>query len=85
MEILDATLSLSGFISLTNPGGMEMIMLFAIILIVFGPKRLPQLARSIGKSITDFKKGLNDVKDEIEKAGDEQEKTDANKSSENKS
>ena len=84
MEISDATLSLSAF-GLANSGGWEWIGLFIIILVIFGPKRLPQLARSLGKSITDFKRGLNDVKDEIEKAGDEQDKAENNKSPENKS
>ncbi len=54
--------------ALSMPGGWEWIGLLLIVLIIFGPKRLPQLSRSIGKSIRDFKKGLNDVRDEIENA-----------------
>ncbi len=83
MEIQNTILSFSGFMSLSNSGSMELIVLLAIILIVFGPKRLPQLARSIGKSITDFKRGLNDVKYQIEKTSDESESVDAGKPTEN--
>ncbi|HPS00145.1 MAG TPA: twin-arginine translocase TatA/TatE family subunit [Candidatus Sumerlaeota bacterium] len=52
------------------PGGPELIVIFVIILLIFGPKQLPALSRSIGKAITDFKKGLNDIKDDIETAAD---------------
>lgn len=58
----------AGFFSLSNPGPMEILIVLAIILVVFGPKRLPALSRAIGKSIRDFKKGLQDVKDDIESA-----------------
>ena len=51
-----------------SPGWPEMVILLVLALIIFGPKRLPQLSRSIGRSIRDFKKGLSDVRDEIEKA-----------------
>ncbi|NQU42705.1 twin-arginine translocase TatA/TatE family subunit [bacterium] len=50
-----------------------MLLLFAVILIFFGPKRLPQLSRSIGKAIHDFKRGLSDMKDDIERAGEDEE------------
>jgi sec-independent protein translocase protein TatA len=53
------------------PGGPELIVIFVIILLIFGPKQLPALSRSIGKAITDFKKGLNDIKDDIETAGED--------------
>ncbi|MFW5870352.1 MAG: twin-arginine translocase TatA/TatE family subunit, partial [Candidatus Sumerlaeota bacterium] len=39
-----------------SPGWPEMVILLALALIIFGPKRLPQLSRSIGRSIRDFKK-----------------------------
>ena len=56
------------------PGGFEIVIVLAIVLIIFGPKRLPALSRAIGKSITDFKRGLNDVKQDIEDAGDDLER-----------
>ena len=47
------------------PGGIEWIVIALIGLLIFGG-RLPNVARSIGKSIVEFKRGLRDVKNEIE-------------------
>ena len=44
-------------------GMTEIIIVLVIVLILFGPKKLPQLARSIGKSINEYKKGLSGKKD----------------------
>jgi sec-independent protein translocase protein TatA len=49
------------------PGGFEWIIILIIALLIFG-KRLPGTMRSIGKGIVEFKKGLKDVKDEVDKA-----------------
>ncbi|MGB0715663.1 MAG: Sec-independent protein translocase subunit TatA/TatB [Phycisphaerae bacterium] len=49
------------------PGGTEMVVILVVALLIFG-RRLPEVARSMGKSIVEFKRGLNDVKDEIDKA-----------------
>jgi sec-independent protein translocase protein TatA len=42
----------------------HILILLIILLIFFGPKRLPDLGRSMGKAINDFKKGMNDSHDE---------------------
>ena len=47
------------------PGHMEWIVLLVLGLLIFG-RRLPEVARSVGKSIVVFKKGLRDVKGEID-------------------
>jgi sec-independent protein translocase protein TatA len=47
------------------PGGLEWIVVGAVALLVFG-RRLPEVARSVGKSIVEFKRGLREVKDEID-------------------
>ena len=41
------------------------ILLMVVVLLVFGPKKLPELGNSLGRSITSFKAGLKDVQSEI--------------------
>lgn len=57
-----------GFISM--PGGPEWIIIGIVGLLIFG-KRLPDVARSLGKSVVEFKKGLKAVEDEINNSGNE--------------
>ncbi len=59
-----------------TPGPMEIAIFAAIVLIFFGPKRLPQLSRAIGRSITDFKRGLHDVQRDIEDSSDDDDELD---------
>ncbi len=49
------------------PGPMELVIIAGIALLLFG-RRLPEVAKSMGKSIVEFKKGLKDVKDDIDTA-----------------
>ncbi|MDT5294546.1 MAG: sec-independent protein translocase protein TatA [Acidobacteriota bacterium] len=42
------------------PGGPELIIILIVILLLFGSTRLPQLARGMGKSISEFKKGVSE-------------------------
>ena len=51
-----------------NLGTGEIILIVLVILLLFGAKRLPELAKSIGKSVKSFKSGLNDVEKEIKDA-----------------
>lgn len=46
----------------------EMIMIFIVILLLFGAKRLPELARGIGKSMGEFKKAKEEFEHEITRA-----------------
>lgn len=39
------------------PGGSEFFLVFLVILLLFGAKKLPELSRSLGKSLNEFKKG----------------------------
>jgi sec-independent protein translocase protein TatA len=44
----------------------ELIVIFVIALVVFGPKRLPDLGKSLGRGIAEFKKASQEVKESIE-------------------
>jgi sec-independent protein translocase protein TatA len=52
-------------------GGWEWVVVIFAVLLLFGSKRIPDLARSLGASIKEFKKGAREVSDEIQNAGEE--------------
>jgi sec-independent protein translocase protein TatA len=52
------------------PGPWEWIIIFIAVLIIFGAKRLPEIARAIGKSIKEFRKATKDIKESIEEPPD---------------
>ena len=56
------------------PAGPEMIFIFIIVLLLFGAKKLPQLARGVGKSAGEFKKAKAEFENEIKSAADEAER-----------
>lgn len=45
-------------------GIWELLIVLAIALLIFGPKALPKLGKSLGKTVGNFKKGLNDDEDD---------------------
>ena len=55
------------------PGWAELMIIGAIMLLLFG-HRLPSVMRSLGKGITEFKKGVNDISDNIEEGSEEKAK-----------
>jgi sec-independent protein translocase protein TatA len=44
----------------------ELIIIFVIALIIFGPRKLPELGRSLGKSLAEFKRASNELKSTLE-------------------
>ena len=42
------------------PSGMELLLIFGIVVLLFGAKKIPDLAKGIGKGIKDFKKEMNE-------------------------
>lgn len=57
-----------------NLGIPELLIILGIVLLLFGARRLPDLARSLGKSTKEFKKGLQDGEDESASAKEPEEK-----------
>jgi sec-independent protein translocase protein TatA len=47
-------------------GVPELILIFVVALIVFGPRKLPELGRSLGKSIAEFKRASNDLRSTLD-------------------
>jgi sec-independent protein translocase protein TatA len=50
--------------------GWEVVAILAVVLIVFGAKRLPELARGLGQGIKEFKKSSREIQDELQSAID---------------
>jgi sec-independent protein translocase protein TatA len=50
------------------PGGPEWLIVLGIVVLLFGAKKLPELARSLGKSTREFKKGLKEGETDEERA-----------------
>jgi sec-independent protein translocase protein TatA len=52
------------------PGGWEMVVIALVILLMFGAKKLPELARGLGQGIREFKGAVDGVKDELKDVED---------------
>lgn len=55
-----------------NLSSWEIILIFLVVLLFFGAKRLPDLFRSLGKSLREFKKATSDIEDDIRNAMEEE-------------
>lgn len=56
-----------------NIGFPELLIILAIALLIFGPKKLPEVSRSIGRAVREFRRASDEIKDKIEQeiqAGD---------------
>jgi sec-independent protein translocase protein TatA len=62
---------MNAMFGLFNLGGGEIILILALVLILFGAKKLPELAKGLGTGIKEFKKATRDVTEEIHSAMDE--------------
>jgi sec-independent protein translocase protein TatA len=52
-----------------NIGPLELILILVVALLVFGPKRLPEVGRSVGKGLREFRRASTELRDEFERAG----------------
>jgi len=52
-------------------GTPEMIVIFVLVLLLFGPKRLPDLARGLGKGLREFKKATGEIQSQLNILGDD--------------
>jgi sec-independent protein translocase protein TatA len=62
---------MNSMVGLFNLGGGEIILILALILILFGARKLPELAKGLGQGIKEFKKATKEVTDEVQSAMDE--------------
>jgi sec-independent protein translocase protein TatA len=51
-----------------NIGGSELLVVLFVVFLFFGPKKLPELGKSLGKGIREFKSAMRGVQQDIEKA-----------------
>jgi len=57
-------------------GGSEIIIILAVVLLLFGGKKIPELMRGIGKGVKEFKDATNGLQDELKEVKDEMKKID---------
>lgn len=51
--------------------GPEIIVIFIVVLLLFGAKKIPEIARGLGKGLNEFKKAANEIKKEIQDTGND--------------
>ncbi len=57
---------------LTNLGWPEIVVILVVFILLFGAKKLPELARGVGKSIKEFKKATSTIEDDLRNAMEEE-------------
>ncbi|MEA2031825.1 MAG: twin-arginine translocase TatA/TatE family subunit [candidate division Zixibacteria bacterium] len=62
----------------------ELVLIFLVILLLFGAKRLPDIARGLGKGIREFKESVKETTDEIKKSDDDKAPKNSNSPSKKK-
>jgi len=55
-------------------GGQEIVIIGVLFLVIFGPSKLPQMARDLGRFVAEARRSIDEFKDELTAASDEDEK-----------
>ena len=63
------------YILIGTPGPTELIVILLLVLVLFGAKRIPEIAQGLGKGIREFKKSLRDIQGEIDSPQSKQSKS----------
>ncbi len=53
-------------------GVPELLIILLVVLLIFGPRRLPEMAKGLGQSVREFRKGVKDMKEDFESEANEQ-------------
>lgn len=69
------------FLGWGMPGHSELLILALVLVVFFGAKRLPELARSLGRSMTEFKRGKAEGEAELTEGSSKSDSSDSNNSS----
>jgi sec-independent protein translocase protein TatA len=67
MQMIASALSTHPILAFGIPSGPDLIILLVIVLVLFGAKRLPELARGFGQSVNEFKKAKDEFDKEVAK------------------
>ena len=62
-------------------GGQELVLILLIVLLLFGAKKLPELAKGLGKGMREFKKAQTEIEEEFSKTADDVQKKEKSPSS----
>lgn len=57
--------------AISMPSGWEWLIILAVVLLLFGGKKIPELMRGLGKGVRSFKQGLNEAKEEMNKVDED--------------
>lgn len=60
-------MEINGILAFLNLGTGEIVLIVAVILLLFGGRKIPELMRGLGKGVKSFKQGMNEVEEEIKK------------------
>ena len=67
-------LAMQTILAFAFPGGWELVLIVLVVLVFFGAKRIPDLAKGLGKGIREFKDATKEIKNDIEEGIQEDDK-----------